>query len=97
MKAEIQRKCLPAFSLQATVSKRDKLKEVGPHVEDFFKRIFVIDPKKRIRCSEIIKHPVFEKYQSMFEENIKFYSNYENNEKLRKDDEEEIDDSENQM
>ena len=59
MKAEIQRKCLPAFSLQATVSKRDKLKEIGSHVEDFFKKIFVIDPKKRIRCSEIIKHPVF--------------------------------------
>ena len=55
-------------------------------MEDFFKRIFVIDPKKRMKASEIIRHPLFEKYENEFKENINFYTKFEKNEELNKDD-----------
>lgn len=63
MKAEIQRRCSnPSFSLVATLSKKDKLKEQQAELEDFFKRIFVVDSKKRMTFSNIIKHPLFIDY-----------------------------------
>ena len=59
MKAEINRRCShPYFSLQATVIKKEKLKEVTPEVEDFFRKIFVVDPKKRMQFSDLKDHPL---------------------------------------
>lgn len=58
---------------------------MNSNVEDFFKKIFVVDPKKRIKASEIIKHPLFEKYYSEVQENEKFYKNLEKNEPMMKD------------
>ena len=63
MKAEIQRRCTnPSFSLVATLSKKDKLKDQANELEDFFKRIFVVDSKKRMTFSNIVKHPLFSEY-----------------------------------
>jgi len=63
MKAEIQRRCAnPHFSLIGTLSKKDKLKESHSELEDFFRRIFVVDSKKRMTFSNIIKHPLFHDY-----------------------------------
>jgi len=59
MKAEITRRCQPYFSVQATVTKKEKLKEITPEVEDFFKKIFVVDAKKRIQFSDLKDHPLF--------------------------------------
>jgi hypothetical protein len=36
------------------------LKEQATELEDFFKRIFVVDSKKRMTFSNIVKHPLFE-------------------------------------
>ena len=59
MKADIHRKCNPYFNLTTVVSKKEKLKETNEDVEDFFKKIFVVDSKKRITFSNIVKHPLF--------------------------------------
>lgn len=86
MKAEIQRRCgNPAFSLAATLSKKDKLKEQAAELEDFFKRIFVIDSKKRMTFSNIAKHPLFCDYENEFKDNIVFYNKLEKNEEYKKD------------
>lgn len=86
MKAEIQRRCSnPHFSLAATLSKKDKLKESQMELEDFFKRIFVVDSKKRMTFSNIIKHPLFADYENEFKENIVFYNKLEKNEEYFKD------------
>jgi hypothetical protein len=86
MKAEIQRRCgNPAFSLAATLSKKDKLKEQPAELEDFFKRIFVIDSKKRMTFSNIAKHPLFCDYENEFKDNIVFYNKLEKNEEYKKD------------
>ena len=63
MKAEINRRCNnPSFSLTATLIKKDRLKEHQAELEDFFKRIFVVDSKKRMTFSSIVKHPLFQDY-----------------------------------
>jgi len=42
------------------------LKDVTPEVEDFFKKIFVVDSKKRITFSNIAKHPLFADFSKDF-------------------------------
>lgn len=59
MKADIYRRCNPSFNVNNVVSKKEKLKEINADVEDFFKKIFVVDSKKRITFANIIKHPLF--------------------------------------
>lgn len=88
MKADINRKCNPYFNVQNIVTKKDKLKEINEYVEDFFKQIFVIDSKKRITFSNIVKHPLFEQYRHEFEDNANFYHKLEKNEEYIKDDRE---------
>lgn len=86
MKAEIQRRCAnPHFSLIGTLSKKDKLKESHSELEDFFRRIFVVDSKKRMTFSNIIKHPLFNDYENEFKENIVFYNKLEKNEEYFRD------------
>lgn len=86
MKAEIQRRCgNPAFSLAATLTKKDKLKEQAAELEDFFKRIFVVDSKKRMTFSNIVKHPLFAEYENEFKDNIVFYKKLEKVEEYKKD------------
>jgi serine/threonine protein kinase len=63
MKAEINRRCTPAFSINTTVSKKEKLKELPPEMDDFFKKIFVVDSKKRMTFSAILKHPLLKEYE----------------------------------
>lgn len=62
MKAEIQRRCTPVFNLTAALTKKDRLKELPADVEDFFKKIFVLDSKKRLTFSAILKHPLLKDY-----------------------------------
>lgn len=86
MKAEIQRRCSnPVFSLSATVSKKDKLKESPTELEDFFKRIFVVDSKKRMTFSNIVKHPLLGEYEGEFQGNVAFYNKLEKAEEYKKD------------
>ena len=66
MKADINRKCNPYFNLSVVVSKKEKLRDIPEAVEDFFKKIFVVDSKKRITFSSIVKHPLFEPYSHEF-------------------------------
>ena len=77
MRADIQKKCSPFFNVTTVVSKKDKLKDLNPDLEDFFKQIFVVDSKKRITFSNIIKHPLFQKYRHSFEDTAVFYSEHE--------------------
>lgn len=39
---------------------------MSPDVEDFFKKIFVVDSKKRITFANIAKHPLFADYSTDF-------------------------------
>jgi hypothetical protein len=73
MKAEIARRCTPYFSLANTLTKKEKIKDVTADTEDFFKRIFVIDTKKRMTFANIAKHPLFAQYAKEFEANTEFY------------------------
>jgi hypothetical protein len=63
MKAEINRRCNPAFSLTNTLTKKERLKDLPADVEDFFKKIFVLDSKKRLTFSAILKHPLLRDYE----------------------------------
>lgn len=63
MKAEIQRRCTPVFNLTAALTKKDRLKELPADVEDFFRKIFVVDSKKRLTFSAILKHPLLKDYE----------------------------------
>lgn len=63
MKAEITRRCTPYFNLSNTVQKKEKIKEITPDLEDFFKCIFVLDSKKRITFTGILKHPIFKDHE----------------------------------
>jgi hypothetical protein len=74
MKAEINRRCTPAFSLSNCLTKKDKLKELPGDVEDFFKKIFVLDSKKRLTFSSILKHPLLKDYEHEFSDNAQFYN-----------------------
>ena len=69
MRADIQKKCSPYFNIHANISKKDKLRDVTPELEDFFKQIFIIDSKRRITFSNIVKHPLFAKHRKDFEGN----------------------------
>lgn len=66
MKADIYRRCNPYFNVNHTVSKKEKLKDINTDVEDFFKKIFVVDSKKRITFANIIRHPLFADYAKEF-------------------------------
>lgn len=86
MKTEISRRCSqPFFSVQATVAKKQLLKDITTEVEDFFKRIFVVDPKKRMQFSDLKDHPLFSEYADQFKDNNYFYRNYEKKEEYFKD------------
>jgi hypothetical protein len=62
MKAEIARRCTPSFSLNATLTKKERLKDLPNDLDDFFKKIFVLDGKKRMTFSAILKHPFLKDY-----------------------------------
>jgi hypothetical protein len=86
MEAEIQgRFTNPAFSLSATLSKKDKLKESPAKLGDIFKRMYVADSKKRMTFSNIVKHPLLAEYQGEFQENVNFSSKLEKVEEYKKD------------
>lgn len=63
MKAEINRRCANSFNIANALTKKDKMKDVTPDIEDFFKKIFVIDAKKRLSFSAILKHPLLKNYE----------------------------------
>jgi serine/threonine protein kinase len=86
LKADIYRRCNPYFNLQSVVTKREKLKEITSDLEDFFRKLFVVDAKKRITFANIIHHPLFFDYVKEFEQSVMFYKELENNEKYMKDD-----------
>lgn len=62
MKAEITRRCTPSFNLSVALSKKDRLKDLPSDVKDFFEKIFVLDGKKRLAFSDIVKHPLLHDY-----------------------------------
>jgi len=62
MKAEITRRCTPTFNLSSALSKKDRLKDLPNDVKDFFEKIFVLDGKKRLTFSAIVKHPLLHDY-----------------------------------
>ena len=61
-------------------------------LDDFFKKLFVVDPKKRINFSTITQHPLFAKYTEEFKENTIFYHKLEKNEEYKKDEVDPTDD-----
>ena len=63
MKAEINRRCTPTFSLNNALTKKDRLKELPADIDDFFKKIFVLDSKKRMTFSAILKHSLLNDYE----------------------------------
>ncbi len=62
MKAEINRRCTPNFSVSNTLTKKDRLKDLPTDLDDFFRKIFVLDSKKRMTFSAILKHPLLKDY-----------------------------------
>lgn len=45
-----------------------------PELDDFFKKIFVVDSKKRMAFSSILKHPLLKEYEHEFSDNVQFYN-----------------------
>jgi hypothetical protein len=62
MKAEISSRCTPNFNLANTLTKKEKINNVTAETEEFFKKIFVIDTKKRITFTNIAKLSLFANY-----------------------------------
>ena len=54
-------------------------------LDDFFKKIFVVDSKKRMTFSAILKHPLLAAYEHEFTDNAQFYNKLEKQEKMQKD------------
>ena len=73
------------FNLSAALTKKDRLKELPAEVEDFFKKIFVLDSKKRLTFSAILKHPLLKDYEKEFSDNAQFYGKLEKQEEMQKD------------
>lgn len=61
--AEIERKCLKGFDLRKEVGNKQYWldEEAFANLCDFFRRVFVIDPNKRMGFSEMVSHPIFTK------------------------------------
>lgn len=83
MKTEFERKCNPTFEIANVISKKDKLNDMNQYVEDFFRRIFVIDAKKRINFVDIAQHPVLAAHRNDFRENIDFYKNIKEDDEVK--------------
>jgi|JI6StandDraft_1071083.scaffolds.fasta_scaffold06724_6 serine/threonine protein kinase len=77
--ADIHRKCHEGFSLRHVIAKHEKVKEVTPDLEDFFRQLFVIDSRKRISFSALATHPLLKAYHHQFEDSRKFYQATEKN------------------
>ena len=77
MKAEISRRCTPAFNLNTNLTKKERIKDLPDEVEDFFKKIFVLDSKKRLTFSAMLMHPLLKDYEKEFSDNAKFYEKHE--------------------
>ena len=56
------------YSNAVMATRKKRTENCTPEVEDLFKRMFEIDPEKRITFSEIRKHPVFAKHFSVVNE-----------------------------
>ena len=54
-------------------------------LDDFFKKIFVVDGKKRMTFSAILKHPLLKDYEHEFSDNAQFYNQLEKKQKMQKD------------
>jgi len=63
MKAEINRRCTPSFNINNSLTKKERLKELPVDIKDFFEKIFVLDSKKRLTFSAILKHPLLKDYE----------------------------------
>lgn len=63
-RTEILRKLAKNFSYKEAVkaSKKKKMDNCTPEIEDLFKKMFEVDIAKRITFAEIREHPVFKKY-----------------------------------
>lgn len=59
MSSDIFKKCNPFFDLEKVAPRKDILRYLPPEVHDFFKQSFVLDSKKRMTFSNILKHPLF--------------------------------------
>lgn len=46
-------------------------------LDDFFKKIFVVDSKKRMTFSGILKHPLLKAHEHEFSDNLQFYNQLE--------------------
>jgi cell cycle serine/threonine-protein kinase CDC5/MSD2 len=60
---EIEKKCYKGFDLRKEIgTKKHGLDEesIG-YLADFFRRVFVIEPTKRMGLNDMINHPVFRK------------------------------------
>lgn len=63
--SDIKRKCSGVgFNVREVVIKKERLNQCTIELEDFFRRIFVIDYKKRITFQKIISHPLFRNYEN---------------------------------
>ena len=49
-------------------------------IDDFFKKIFVVDSKKRMSFSNILKHSLLKDYEHEFSDNAQFYNQLEKKE-----------------
>lgn len=78
--AEIKKKCGGGFSLKDVVTRKERLKDCPVELEDFFRRTFVIDYRKRITFSKMIAHPLLKPYEAEFSDNRNFYARMENGE-----------------
>jgi len=60
--AEIKKKCSNGFNLKDVVTRKEKLKDCTAELDDFLRRIFVIDYRKRLTFSKMIAHPLLKPY-----------------------------------
>ena len=70
MKLEMEKRCNPTFELKAVISKKEKIKDMNENVEDFFRKIFVLNPKKRMNFCDIAQHPLLAAHRAEFKDNM---------------------------
>lgn len=82
IKQDINKKCADGFNVRKVITKPEKLAEITPGLEDFFRKIFEIDHKKRLTFAKLLSHPLFA--QNHCRESRRFYEENESSEKAVK-------------
>lgn len=64
----INKLCANGFNIREVIKNKGYKVDISAELEDFFAKVFVPDPNKRINFVEVYNHPIIQKYYSQCSE-----------------------------